>query len=152
MLSEPGRTWSSGLSIQPVTPELLVEHLLAGKEQTSFFSEDLEIVGVYHEFEKIAAISGKNSQREKLLVVRKLLANASPLEGRYLARIMLEDLRIGVGEGNIREAVAKAFSVDPALVEHAMQALNDLGLLRNLQGKERWLCGMCISRFSTRYG
>lgn len=135
MLSEPGRTWSSGLSIQPVTPEYAIEHLLAGKEQTSFFSEDLEIVGVYHEFEKIAAISGKNSQREKLLVVRKLLANASPLEGRYLARIMLEDLRIGVGEGNIRGAVAKAFSVDPALVEHAMQALNDLGFVAQLARK-----------------
>jgi DNA ligase-1 len=113
-------------------PGAAVELLLAGKEQTSFFSEDLEIVQVYHEFEKIAAISGKSSQREKLLVVRKLLANASPAEGRYLARIMLEDLRIGVGEGNIREAVAKAFSVDPALVEHAMQALNDLGYVAQL--------------------
>ncbi|HTY15224.1 MAG TPA: ATP-dependent DNA ligase [Methanoregulaceae archaeon] len=113
-------------------PGAAVEILLAGKEQTSFFSEDLEIVQVFHEFEKIAAISGKNSQREKLLVVRKLLANASPIEGRYLTRIMLEDLRIGIGEGNIREAVAKAFSVEPALVEHAMQALNDLGYVAQL--------------------
>jgi DNA ligase 1 len=116
-------------------PGTAVELLLAGKEQTSFFSEDLEIVAVYHEFENIAAISGKNSQREKLLVVRKLLANASPVEGRYLTRIMLEDLRIGVGEGNIREAVAKAFSVDPVLVEHAMQALNDLGFVAQLTRK-----------------
>jgi DNA ligase 1 len=116
-------------------PGAAVELLLAGKEQTSFFSEDLEIVQVYHEFEKIATISGKNSQREKLLVVRKLLANASPAEGRYLARIMLEDLRIGVGEGNIREGVAKAFSVDPGLVEHAMQAENDLGYVAQLARK-----------------
>ncbi len=104
-----------------------VEQLLAGKEQTSFFSEELDLVTVYSEFEKIAGTGGKKSQREKLLVVRKLLANADPLEGRYLARIMLEDLRIGVGDGTIREAVARAFGVSPALVEHAVQALNDLG-------------------------
>ena len=109
-----------------------VEHLLAGKEQTSFFSEDLDLVTVYHEFEKIADIGGRKSQRENLLVVRKLLANAKPLEGRYLARIMLEDLRIGVGEGNIREAVAKAFGINPAVVEHAVQALNDLGYVAQL--------------------
>jgi len=109
-----------------------VELLLAGKEQTSFFSEELDLVSVYHEFEKIADTGGKNSQREKLLVVRKLLANATPLEGRYLARIMLEDLRIGVGEGNIREAIARAFGVDSAIVEHAVQALNDLGYVAQL--------------------
>ncbi|MCU0629899.1 MAG: ATP-dependent DNA ligase [Methanoregulaceae archaeon] len=109
-----------------------VELLLAGKEQTSFFSEDLDLVTVYHEFEKIAGTGGKKSQREKLLVVRKLLANASPLEGRYLARIMLEDLRIGVGEGNIREAVARAFGIDSSIVEHAVQALNDLGHVAQL--------------------
>ena len=109
-----------------------VELLLAGKEQTSFFSEELDLVTVYQEFEKIAETGGKQSQREKLLVVRKLLANASPLEGRYLARIMLEDLRIGVGEGSMREAVARAFGIDSAIVEHAVQALNDLGYVAQL--------------------
>lgn len=109
-----------------------VEILLTGKEQTSFFSEELNLVTVYQEFEKIADTGGKKSQREKLLVVRKLLANASPLEGRYLARIMLEDLRIGVGDGTIREAVARAFGVSPTLVEHAVQALNDLGYVAKL--------------------
>jgi DNA ligase-1 len=109
-----------------------VELLLAGKEQTSFFSEELDLVTVYYEFEKIADTGGKKSQREKLLGVRKLLANATPLEGRYLARIMLEDLRIGVGEGNIREAVARAFGIDSVIVEHAVQALNDLGYVAQL--------------------
>ena len=109
-----------------------VELLLAGKEQTSFFSEELDLVTVYCEFEKIADTGGKKSQREKLLGVRKLLANATPLEGRYLARIMLEDLRIGIGEGNIREAVARAFGIDSAVVEHAVQALNDLGYVAQL--------------------
>ncbi|OPY35550.1 MAG: DNA ligase [Methanoregula sp. PtaU1.Bin051] len=104
-----------------------IEELLAEKSQTTFFHEQLDLVRVYRELTSIASQEGKKSQREKLLAVRRLLGNAHPLEGRYLARIMLEELRIGVGEGSVREAIAKAFSLDSGLVEHAMQALNDLG-------------------------
>jgi DNA ligase-1 len=72
-------------------------------------------------------VKGSKSQKEKLKFVKRLFANAKPIEGRYLARIMLSEMRIGVGDGNVREAVAKAFSVPAALVEHAYQAVNDLG-------------------------
>jgi DNA ligase 1 len=109
-----------------------VEKLLLGKEQTSFFAEDLSIGDVYRECEAIATSEGKKSQREKLLAVRKLFANAKPLEGRYLARLILGELRIGIGEGNVRDAIAKAFSLDPAEVDHAFQAMNDLGEVARL--------------------
>ncbi|MDD1663300.1 MAG: ATP-dependent DNA ligase [Methanomicrobiales archaeon] len=109
-----------------------VEKLLGGKEQTSFFAEDLAIGDVYRECEAIATSEGKKSQREKLLAVRKLFANAKPLEGRYLARLILGELRIGIGEGNVRDAIAKAFSLDPAEVDHAYQAMNDLGEVARL--------------------
>ena len=109
-----------------------VEELLSIKSQTTFFHEDLDLVRVYTELIAIAEMEGKKSQREKLLAVRRLLGNAHPLEGRYLARIMLEELRIGVGEGSVRDAIARAFSVDSALVEHAMQALNDAGEVARL--------------------
>ena len=111
---------------------LAIEELLALKSQTLFFHEELDLVHVYTGLIAIADMEGKKSQREKLLGVRNLLANAHPLEGRYLARIMLEELRIGVGEGSVREAIAKAFGVDSALVEHAMQALNDMGEVARL--------------------
>ncbi len=109
-----------------------VEELLLLKSQTTFFHEELDLARVYRELMTIASTEGRKSQREKLLSVRKLLGNAHPLEGRYLARIMLEELRIGVGEGSVREAIAKAFNVDAGLVEHAMQALNDLGEVARL--------------------
>nr|WP_321351077.1 ATP-dependent DNA ligase [uncultured Methanoregula sp.] len=109
-----------------------VEELLSAKSQMTFFHEELDLVHVYNALISIAGQEGKKSQREKLLEVRRLLANAHPLEGRYLARILLEELRIGVGEGSVREAVAKAFNVDSALVEHAMQALNDMGEVARL--------------------
>ena len=109
-----------------------VEELLSVKSQTTFFHEDLDLVHVYNALISIAEQEGRKSQREKLLAVRRLLGNAHPLEGRYLARVMLEELRIGVGEGSVREAVARAFGVDSALVEHAMQALNDMGEVARL--------------------
>jgi DNA ligase 1 len=109
-----------------------VEELLAIKSQMTFFHEDLDLVRVYTELISIADKTGARSQREKLLAVRRLLGNAHPLEGRYLARIMLEELRIGVGEGSVREAIARAFNVDSALVEHASQALNDMGEVARL--------------------
>jgi DNA ligase-1 len=104
-----------------------VENLLAKKEQTSFFSDTLELAGVFSDFKAISEVKGSKSQKEKLKFVKRLFANAKPIEGRYLARIMLSEMRIGVGDGNVREAVAKAFSVPAALVEHAYQAVNDLG-------------------------
>ena len=88
-------------------PGAPLEELLSIKSQTTFFHEDLDLVRVYTELIAIAELEGKKSQREKLLAVRRLLGNAHPLEGRYLARIMLEELRIGVGEGSVREAIAK---------------------------------------------
>lgn len=109
-----------------------VEHLLAAKEQTSFFTEELDLVPVFHSLESVADTEGKKSQREKLAGVKRLFGNASPLEGRYLARLLLEELRIGVGEGSVRDAIAKAFGIENSLVEHAFQANNDLGEVARL--------------------
>jgi DNA ligase I, ATP-dependent (dnl1) len=105
----------------------VVEEFLTKKSQVSFSHQDLGLVDVYNKLIAISARGGATSQKEKLRTVKLLLGDATPLEGRYLSRIMLEELRIGVGEGTVREGIAKAFSVEPALVEHAMQAINDLG-------------------------
>ena len=115
---------------------LAVEQLLEKKEQTSFFIQELDLSEVYHAFERMAAAEGQRSQREKLRIVQGLFGNVRPLEGRYLARLMLEELRIGMGEGNVRDAVARAFNVDVRLVEHAHQAMNDLGAVALLARRD----------------
>ncbi|NMA10317.1 MAG: DNA ligase, partial [Methanomicrobiales archaeon] len=115
---------------------LAVEGLLAKKEQTSFFIEELDLTGVYRELERMAAVEGQRSQREKLRGAQGLFGNARPIEGRYLARLMLEELRIGMGEGNVRDAIAQAFEIDVDLVEHAHQAMNDLGAVALLARRD----------------
>jgi len=75
-----------------------VEELLAVKTQTSLSYHTLDLVGVYQKLVSISAREGKTSQKEKIRAVMVLLGDARPLEGRYLARIILEELRIGVGK------------------------------------------------------
>jgi len=108
-------------------PGKSVETLLGKKEQMSFFTESLTLADIGRDFTLLAATGGNKSQKEKDRILRRLFANASPLEGRYLARLLLGELRIGIGEGTMRDAIAGAFAVSPAAVEHAYQAANDLG-------------------------
>lgn len=130
------------------------EHILSTRKSGSYSSrsdraatiqkqlfeetEPMSLSSVYSNLERIAMAGGKSSQQLKLNIIRSLLSGATPLEGKYLARLLMEDFRIGVGEGNAREAIAKAFSVDSSLVEHAHQALNDLGevALRARKGED----------------
>ena len=105
----------------------VVEELLAKREQTTFFSEELELMDVWNRFMAMAKTQGRKSQQERMRTAQYLFSNASPLEGRYLSRLMLEEMRIGVGEGVIKDAISKAFSIPPDIIEHAHQALNDLG-------------------------
>lgn len=109
-----------------------VEEMLESKSQTSFFSEELTLAEVYSSFEAIAQAEGGKSQKERLRIIQRLFSVATPLEGHYITGILLDDMRIGVGEGNLRDAIAKAFNVDPGLVEHAQQVLNDMGEVASL--------------------
>jgi DNA ligase-1 len=104
-----------------------VEEMLASKSQTSFFSDELTLDEVYASFEAIAKAEGSRSQRERVRIIQRLFSSATPIEGHYITGILLDDMRIGVGEGNIRDAIAKAFDVDVHLVDFAQQVLNDMG-------------------------
>jgi len=77
----------------------------------------------------IAAASGEGSQETKLDALFGLFSRCEPVEARYLARLVLSEMRIGVGEGTLRDAVADAFDVPVVAVERALQVSNDYGLV-----------------------
>jgi DNA ligase-1 len=92
----------------------------------------LTFADVYERFVAIAHASGKKSQDTKVKNLQFLFSLAGPLEARYIARLAIEDMRIGIGEGSMRDAVARAFSksgVDAKTVEHAYNLTNDMGLV-----------------------
>jgi DNA ligase-1 len=95
-------------------------------------SEALSITDVYERFLAIARASGKRSQDSKIKNLQFLFSQAGPLEALYIARLAIEDMRIGVGEGGVRDAVARAFAgkgADAASVERSYNLTNDMGLV-----------------------
>lgn len=94
--------------------------------------EPLSIADVYERFVAIARASGKKSQDVKVKNLQFLFSQAGSLEATYIARLAIEDMRIGIGEGGVRDAVARAFAgngADVETVERAYNLTNDMGLV-----------------------
>jgi DNA ligase-1 len=75
-------------------------------------------------FAELAALHG---QREKTELLRKLLMKARPAEVKYIVKIMTGDLRIGLRESLVEEAVAQAYEQPIAAVRRANMLLGDIG-------------------------
>ncbi len=107
---------------------LAAQRLFEKKVQTTFFTEgETSLKKFYETLEKIANTSGSGAQDRKIRLLSELLTNASPSEAKYIARTVLEELRVGVAEGLVRDAIAKAFDTTPPVVERAYMLTNDFG-------------------------
>ena len=92
------------------------------------FRETLTPARLYALLDEIAAAAGKNAQkRRRILCERIFSACADPLEATYVIKIMTGELRIGLREGLVVDAVAQAFARDPRAVRRAASAAGDLG-------------------------
>lgn len=92
-------------------------------------SDGLSLEEVHGRFLSIAKASGRGSQDARVKNLQYLFGEASPLEAKYIARLAMEDMRIGVGEGLVRDAIAKAFAIPADRVERAYNLTNDLCLV-----------------------
>jgi len=99
-------------------------------------SDPLTVSEVDGRLRELAAASGDGSQDTKLDVLFGLFNRADSNGSRYLARLVLSEMRIGVGEGTVRDAIAEAFDVPTAAVERALQVSNDYGLVAERARKE----------------
>lgn len=118
---------------------LAAEALFANRYQSTLFTRPLTIVKVYKNMTKLAEISGKNAQTRKIRILIELLTSASPAEAKYISRTVVEELRVGIGEGTIKDAVSEAFNVEKEVVERALMLTNDPGLVAEVakeQGEE----------------
>ena len=117
------------------------QNLFMKKKQATLFTRSLTIEKVHSNLVKIADISGNRAQSKKLEILRELLSSCSPTEAKYITRTVLEQLRVGVGEGTIRDSLAQAFEVDKEVVERAHMLTNDLGLVAEVS-KEQGVEGL----------
>jgi DNA ligase-1 len=67
----------------------------------------LTIRELNQKFAEIAAIEGRHARNRKLDALRDLFARASAFEGKYIAKILIGEMRHGVSEGLMLEAIAR---------------------------------------------
>jgi DNA ligase-1 len=83
----------------------------------------LTLQGVEDQFAEIAAAKGPAA---KLALALQLLAAATPLEAKYLIKLALGDMRTGVKQSLVEEAIAAAYDADPAAVRRATMLKGNL--------------------------
>lgn len=99
------------------------ESVLAGPQSASA-PGSLPLAGITEHFRELASARGPAA---KSAMVLQVLKRASPGEAKYLIKIMLGDLRIGLRESLVEEAISKAFSRPPNEVQRANMLLGDIG-------------------------
>tara|TARA_R110002096_G_scaffold16106_31_gene55217 strand:+ start:8920 stop:11448 length:2529 start_codon:yes stop_codon:yes gene_type:complete len=96
--------------------------LLEGKTQPQ--QDGATLVQIREHLEHLAGARGPVA-KSKLLSER--LLSLDPLEGKYLVKLLSGDLRIGLKEGLIEEAIASAFKVPAPDVRRAHMLTGDIG-------------------------
>jgi DNA ligase-1 len=110
------------------------------KKQALLLEKTLTITEVRRLLQSIAGTAGSGSREKKERLTAALLSQASPVEAKYLVKIFVGEMRTGLHEGLMEQAVAKAFEVPLATVQKASMALGDIGevaALAKTEGKER---------------
>jgi DNA ligase-1 len=93
---------------------------------------DLRVSEVQKSFRRIAGARGPAAKSAQ---VRELLSQVTPLEAKYIVKIITGDLRIGLKESLVEEAIARAYDCKPAQVQRANMLLGDIGETLQLAAK-----------------
>jgi len=134
---------------------LVAEHVLKNRKQQSLFSAELTAEKVFRNLMKIATSKGKGSQDLKIKLLAELLNSASPLEARYLVRIPLGGLRLGIGDPTMMDAFAinrlPEVKKDKKLVEEAKAGLKEKKEEKRREELERKLKTIVRERIEDKY-
>ncbi|MCS7120278.1 MAG: ATP-dependent DNA ligase [Nitrososphaerota archaeon] len=95
--------------------------------QTVLLESPLSILDVRQVFDAVAEATGSGSREKKERLIEALLARASPIEVKYLVKIIIGEMRTGFSEGLMESAVAKAFSIPLETVQKATMIMGDIG-------------------------
>lgn len=87
----------------------------------------LTIADVFGTLAKLADVKGAGSKEKRLSLLSSLIARATPLETEYLSRMLLGEMRIGVVEGVLLDAIAEASGVSRQSVRRAHMLHGDVG-------------------------
>ena len=129
---------SAGVTIKKIEDDyndggdlgITVSNILKQKTQTTFSAETITLERVYETLLKISTLQGKGSQDMKIKYISSLLNDATPEESKFVLKILLGTMRLGVAENTVMDALAIAFTnskENRELVENAYNVSSDLG-------------------------
>ena len=88
---------------------LVAEELTKNKQQSTLFTKNLTVEFVYNQIRNLAELEGEGTVNKKIGLISELLTSASPNESKFIVRTILEQLRVGIAEGTIRDAIVLCF-------------------------------------------
>jgi DNA ligase-1 len=112
----------------------LAAEALCGRKRKS-----LDVKDVYDTLHKIAETSGKGSQDQKIKLLAGLFRDASAIESRYIARLVLGTLRLGASDQTLLDSLSIAFTgskENKPKLEHAYHICPDVCLIAETVAKK----------------
>ena len=88
---------------------LVAELIVKTKKQATLHSTKLTIKKVFENIRRLAELEGQGTVDRKTQLIAELLTSAKPVESKYIVKTILGEMRIGVGEGSMRDAITWAF-------------------------------------------
>src|SRR5688572_17050259 len=133
-VSEIGRIYQKTGDLGEVTLEVM-----KSKSQSTLYSEPMTVERVYSTFDRVARTTGAGSQEIKLRLISSLLNDASAEESRYIIKFVMGQLRLGIADYTVLDALALAFTGDKSnrkVLENAYNVSSDLGTAARLLASE----------------
>jgi DNA ligase 1 len=109
--------------------------VMKSKSQSTLFSEPMTVERVYSTFDKVARTTGAGSQEIKLRLISSLLNDSMATEGCYIIKFVMGQLRLGIADYTVLDALAIAFTGNKAnrqALENAYNVSSDLGTVAKL--------------------
>jgi DNA ligase-1 len=108
-----------------------VEKLLTRHKHTPR-GEPLSLMQAYRAYEQIAEESGEGARERKERELRELLESATAREAKYIVKQVIGEMRVGVSEGTLLDAIADASGVAASAIRRANQTSGDVGAVAQI--------------------
>lgn len=107
------------------------ERAARSDRQATLLTRELTVESVHDRLRGLADLAGAGSRDRRVAELAGLISDAEPVEVKYLVRTAGGAMRLGVGAGLLRDAIARAFlpegSADVDVVKRSLELTNDFG-------------------------
>lgn len=105
------------------------EAALRSKNQHPLDGEPLQAASVYERMRKISLVGGLESEHRKNAILRGLFLEATPQEGKFIARTALGNMLAGIGPKTMIAALSVALHLDQKDVQRVYNIMPEMGLV-----------------------